>query len=135
MFVQTKFFKVIVGMIAVIQVILGATMILAPAQFAELSGLAAAPEWTGWLFAMFGARCLGYAVGMFAAMRQPVEHRLWIQTMIGVQAIDWVATLAYLAAGSVTLAQVTTASFAPIIFVAALIPALRLGRSAGRVSS
>jgi len=130
MFVETQFFKIVVGMIAVIQVILGVLMIFVPAQFADFSGLAEAPEWTAWLFAMFGARCLGYAVGLFAALREPLANRLWLQTMIGIQAIDWIATIAYLAAGTVTIGQVKTAAIAPLFFVLVLLPTLRLARVA-----
>jgi len=125
MFVQSRFFKVVVGMIAAIQFILGALMIFAPAQFADFSGLSEAPEWTAWLFAMFGARCIGYGIGLIAAIRSPYENRLWLQTMAGVQAIDWIATLGYLAAGSVTIAQVKTAAIAPLLFILVLIPTFR----------
>jgi len=126
MFVQTQFFKVVVGLIAAIQLVLGVLMIFAPAQFADFSGLAKAPEWTAWLFAMFGARCLGYAVGLVAAMRDPIANRLWLQTMIGIQAIDWIATIGYLAAGTVTLGRVKTAAVAPLFFIAMLLPTLWL---------
>jgi hypothetical protein len=131
MFVQTQFFKIVVGVIAAIQVVLGVLMIFAPAQFADFSGLSEAPEWTAWLFAMFGARCLGYAVGLVAALRDPVANRLWLQTMIGIQAVDWIATLGYLAAGTVTIGQVKTAAIAPLFFIAVLLPTIRLARSRG----
>lgn len=125
MYLESRLFKFVIAVIAVIQVFLGVAMIVAPGPFAEFSGLPEAPEWTGWLFAMFGARCLGYAVGLFAALRDPVAHRLWLQTMLGIQAIDWIATVAYLVGGSVTLSQVTTAAFLPVLFVVALLPTLR----------
>lgn len=44
-----------------------------------------------------------------------------IQAMIAVQAIDWVGTMVYLLAGMVTLSQVATASFLPIVFIAGLV--------------
>jgi hypothetical protein len=106
--------------IAAIQFILGVVMITAPAQFAEFSGLAPAPAWTAWLFAMFGARCLGFAFGMVLALRDPAANRGWLQAMLGVQAIDWLATIGYVAAGTVTISQVKTAAVAPLIFVAVL---------------
>lgn len=40
--------------------------------------------------------------------------------MVGVQAIDWIATVIYLATGVVTLAQVSTAAFLPLVFIAIL---------------
>lgn len=41
--------------------------------------------------------------------------------MIRIQAIDWLATLVYLAKDDVTLGQVTTAAFVPVLFVIALV--------------
>lgn len=38
--------------------------------------------------------------GMLLASRDPARHRTWIVAMIGVQALDWVSTIAYLATGT-----------------------------------
>jgi 4-hydroxybenzoate polyprenyltransferase len=83
-------------------------------------GFEDAPSWVNWLFAMLGARALGFAYGMFVAARDPRRHVTWIRAMIGIQAIDWIGTLAYLAAGAVTISQVTTAAFLPVIFIVTL---------------
>ena len=40
--------------------------------------------------------------------------------MIGVQAIDWIGMISYLALGTVTLATVMTAAFLPVLFIAVL---------------
>jgi hypothetical protein len=108
--------------IGMFQLVLGALFLAAPRGTASLLGLApAAPAWANWLFTMMAARFLGYAYGMFVAARDPQRHRTWIDTMIIIQAIDWTATLAYLATGDVSLRQVTTASFMPALFIAALL--------------
>lgn len=108
--------------IAVFQLALGLLFLLSPAGAATLFGLEpAAPAWARWLFAMMAARFLGYAYGMVLAARDPAGSLGWIDSMIGIQVVDWVATLAYLAAGDLTLAQVTTAAFMPVVFVAALV--------------
>ncbi|MEA2000405.1 MAG: hypothetical protein U9N84_00745 [Actinomycetota bacterium] len=77
---------------------------------------------------MFGARALGFAYGMFHAARNPETHLEWIRAMIGIQAIDWIATIGYLVTGAVTMAQVTTAAFLPILFI------LILSRNSPRVA-
>lgn len=105
--------------IAIVQVVLG-IVFLVPDLFANVAGLESAPAWTGWLLAMFGARALGFGFGMALAARDPVRHRSWIVAMVGIQTIDWLATLAYLTVGAVTLAQVTTAAFLPVVFVLVL---------------
>lgn len=108
--------------IGIFQLVLGVLFLAAPRGTASLLGLApAAPAWANWLFAMMGARFLGYAYGMFVAARDPQQHRTWIDTMIVIQAIDWITTLTYLTTGDVTLRQVTTASFMPALFIAALL--------------
>lgn len=105
--------------IGAVQLVLG-LVFLVPGLFAAMVGFSDAPEWTNWLFAMFGARALGFSYGMFFAARNPEPHMTWIRAMIGVQAIDWVATVVYLFAGAVTIAQVTTAAFLPVVFVTIL---------------
>ena len=114
-----KLFKRTLVVIGVVQLVLGVAM-LVPDLFQRMMGLDEAPEWVNWLFAMFGARAVGFGYGMLVAARNPAQNMTWIRAMIGVQAIDWVATLAYLATGAVTLAQVTTAAFLPVVFIVIL---------------
>ncbi len=105
---------------AVVQFVLGAAFLAAPEQAAHVLGLSPAPGWANWLFGMMAARFLGFAFGMAVAARNPAGARSWITAMIGIQVIDWIVTLKYLALGAVTLAQLSTASFLPILFVVAL---------------
>jgi len=105
--------------IGIVQLVLG-VMFLVPGLFASAVGLEEAPGWVNWLFAMFGARALGFAYGMFLAARNPGRHLAWVRAMIGLQSIDWIATIAYLTTGAVTIAQVTTAAFLPVVFIVIL---------------
>lgn len=117
---RTTVLRTTLAVVAAFQVVLGIAFIAAPAQFASALGLAPAPAWTAWMFAMFSARAFGFAYGSILAFRDPVRHRSWITAMIGVQAIDWVATVAFIAAGTITVAQATTAAFMPVLFIAGL---------------
>ena len=105
--------------IGVVQLVLG-IVFLVPGLFASTMGLEEPPDWVNWQFAMLGARFLGFAFGMFLASRDPRRHLAWIQAMIGIQAIDWVGTMAYLTTGAVTITQVTTAAFLPLVFIVIL---------------
>jgi len=107
--------------IGVFQLVLGTVFLAAPAATAHLLNLRppAAP-WMNWLFAMMAVRFLGYAYGMFTAAKDPARHRAWITSMIAIQAVDWIATIGYVAAGDLTLRQVTAAAIAPVLFIAAL---------------
>ncbi len=107
--------------IAAFQFLLGAAFLAAPGPVADLLDLPAAPGWTAWMFGMMGARFLGYGVGMVAAARRPTAHRLWIDTMIAIQGIDWIVTMVHLANGDVLLRQATTAALVPVLFVGVLL--------------
>ena len=114
--------RITLTVIGVFQVLLGALFLAAPGFAAGLFGLTPpAPAWATWLFAMMAARFLGYGYGMFVAARDPRRHVAWIDTMIVIQAIDWIATIAWLATGELTFRQVSTASFAPILFIAGML--------------
>lgn len=107
--------------IAAVQAVLGLGFLIAPAQTALVLGFSPAPGWADWLFGMMAARFLAFAYGMGLAARTPQAARSWIGAMVGIQALDWLVTLRFLLAGAVTLAQVSTASFLPVIFVGVLL--------------
>lgn len=107
--------------IAVVQFVLGLAFLAVPEQAAHAFGLSVAPGWANWLFGMMSARFLGFGYGMLVAAHDPVTARPWIKAMIVIQAIDWMVTLKYLYTGAVTLAQVSTASFLPVLFVIVLV--------------
>ena len=112
-------------LVAIIQFTLGIAFLAAPEQAAQSLGLSAAPGWANWLFGMMAARFLGFGYGMVMAVRHPEQALPWIKAMIAVQAMDWLVTLKYLYLGAVTLAQVSTASFLPVVFVVLLLIGLR----------
>lgn len=103
--------------IAMVQFALGVAFLFAPQLTSQAFGLSPAPGWTNWLFGMMAARFLGFGYGMALAARDPAKSVHWIKAMIGIQAIDWIVTIYYVSLGAVTLAQVSTASFLPLIFV------------------
>ena len=64
---------------------------------------------------------IGFGIAMFIAAQDPIKHKLWIQIMVGLQVIDWTGTVFYIALGAVSLMQVSTASFLPLIFIGLLL--------------
>jgi hypothetical protein len=119
--VRLLILRITLGVVAFFQIALALVFLVIPGPFAAAVALPEAPQWTYWMFAMFSARALGYAVGMVLAIRNPLAHRAWIVTMVGVQAIDWIATLAFIGAGAITVAQASTAAFLPVVFIVLLI--------------
>ena len=109
--------------IAVVQLFFGVLFTFAPARAGALLGLepSATADWVQWLFVMMGARFLGYGVGMLVAARDPLRHQSWINTMIGIQVIDWVATVGFLIAGALPIINVASALILPVVFVAGLL--------------
>ena len=112
--------RITIILIIFVQVALGLVFIFAPARFPQLMGLEAAPAWTAWIFAQFGARCLGFAYGMIYALRNLARSRSWLVAMIIVQIVDWFGTLMPLLNGTLKLSQVSTAPFLPVVFVMVL---------------
>jgi hypothetical protein len=106
--------------IALVQLVLGVGFLMAPADMVSLLGLAVTPGWANWMFGMMAARFLGFGYGMLIAARQVAGNVAWLRAMVAIQLIDWAVTVKYLVSGAVTLAQVNTASFLPLVFVALL---------------
>lgn len=108
--------------IGIFQLVLGLVFTVAPAATNDLFRLVGdEPAWVDWLFIMMGARFLGFAYGMFRAAGAPEAHVGWINAMIGVQTVDWLATVGFVATGALTLGQVTTAAIVPPVFVALMV--------------
>ena len=120
----------IVIFIIFVQLVLGVIFIFAPSTFPQLMGLAPAPAWTEWIFGQYGARCLGFALGLGLALSDLQKNATWLVTMILVQTIDWVVTVVLLADGTLHLSQVATAPFLPLIFIAVLVIELKRQRNA-----
>ena len=123
--------RITLGVVAVFQIALALVFLLVPGPFAAAVGLPEVPQWAYWMFAMFSARALGYGAGMVLAIRDPRKHRAWITTMVGVQAIDWIATLVFIGAGAITVAQASTAAFLPIVFIVLMLVTLPRDGSRG----
>lgn len=78
------------------------------------------PDWADWLMATAGARYVGYGIGMFVAARRPRHNVLWIDTMIGIQLVDWLAVLGYISFGVLPLDRVIVAVISPPVYIAGL---------------
>jgi len=115
------FLQITLVVVGIAQIFFGVAFTFAPAKFSAMLGLSPAPQWAYWMFSMFGARCFAFAYGMLLAMRDPIKNIHWIQAMIAVQIVDWLGTLYYLANGGITLAQVASASYLPLIFIILLV--------------
>lgn len=134
MYRPSHFVRGFIVLIAFVQFVLGIVFVFAPNTFAAVSGLATAPAWTDWILVMFGARALGFSYGMMVALRYLRRHASWLVAMAVVQAIDWVGTIFALMDHKVTFAQVSTASFLPVVFVAVLIAELSRQRTSGGIA-
>ena len=118
---RTLILRITLVVIALAQFVAGLLYTFFPGMLAESLDLPETPQWSHWVFAVFGARCLGYAVGLILAIRNPPKYRAWIVTMVGVQAIDWIATLVYIAVGALTVAQAPLSVFMPVVFIVLLL--------------
>lgn len=115
-----RLLRFVLYFIAIIQFILGSVFLFMPEMAAQGLHLTQAPGWVNWLLGMMAARCLGFAYGLWVAAHDVTQARAWVVAMMVVQALDWVVTLKYLGLGAVTLMQVSTAAFLPVLFVVGL---------------
>ena len=100
------------------QFVLGGGFLLSPSWITQARGPSPASGWTARLFGMRAARFLG--AGLATAARDPLRHRRWIETMIAVQAVGWIATLTHPVYGDVPIRRVTSMACLPAVFVVAL---------------
>jgi hypothetical protein len=106
--------------VGIIQILTGAIFLVSPARYAELLHLQpAGPAWVNRLLAMCGARFVGYGIGMFVAARAPWRNRVWIDTMIAIQVVDFIAIAGYLADGVASLRQFPVVVL-PLLWIALL---------------
>jgi len=95
--------KILTGVIAVSQLILGALTLFAPAPFFLMMGLSAPAPDNQYMLAMLGARFVASGLAFVWLSRQAVPDRRWIRNMVFIQLIDLAAGVYYLAAGIVPL--------------------------------
>jgi hypothetical protein len=112
--------KVLLGVIGVVQIVLGLGFLLAPAVFMETMGFSAPAADNNYMFGMLAARFLAYGLGMFVVARAPEANRFWIQNMIGIQVIDLAVGLFYTATGTVSLVNAVFPMFNATVFIVLL---------------
>jgi hypothetical protein len=122
--------------IGIIQISCGAMYLVTPGAVAgSLQLQPAAAPWVNWLLATAGARFIGYGIGMFAAARAPSRHPVWINTMIAIQAVDFLATLGYLANGVLPAHHFALTLWLPLLWVVLLSWASLRSRTAAEPDS
>jgi hypothetical protein len=117
-----RFLRVMLVVLGIIQIVSGTLYLATPsAAVAAMLGVqTAAPPWLCFVLATAGARSVGYGVGMLAAARTPWRHQLWINTMLGIQIVDFLAILMYRADGNLTLRHLGPTAALPLLWVVIL---------------
>jgi hypothetical protein len=107
--------------IGIVQIACGAVFLVFPAATTTLFGVQpGAPAWVNYLLATAGARFIGYGIGMFVAARAPWRNLAWIDTMIAIQAVDLVATLAAVVDGVLPVRHAALTVVLPALYIAIL---------------
>lgn len=113
--------RLALAIIGIIQIGNGAVLLIDPDLLHGILGVdTSLPFWTDYIFLTAGARFIGYGIGMLAARRDPIRHRLWVITMIGIQAVDLFATVASMVNGSLPARHVVLTAAPPVLWVALL---------------
>ncbi len=113
--------KILLGVIGVVQVVLGLAFLLTPAYFLEWMGLSVPPADVNYMLGMLSARFLAYGLGMFFIARAPAENIFWINNMLLIQIIDLAVGLVYSLNGTVSFAVSAFPMFNASLFIILLL--------------
>jgi hypothetical protein len=94
-------FRILLRVIAVLQIVLGLAYLLLPISFLKLVGHQVPPPDLAYPLGMLAARFLAYGLGFWIASSDPEKNRLWIHLMALIQAIDLAVGLFYSLNGTI----------------------------------
>jgi hypothetical protein len=98
-----KKLTILLRVVGVIQIVLGLLYLFAPAFLLASMGHTVPQEDIFYPLGMLAARFIAYGIAFIYISSEPMKHKLWIQFMILIQAIDLSAGIFYTATGAVTL--------------------------------
>jgi len=108
--------KALLLVIAAVQGSLGLAFLFLPAATAGWMGLAPYPPGLDYLLGMLAARFLAYGIGLAVVARAPVVPRIWIDTMILIQALDLAVGILLTARGVLGLGVTAFPMFNATVF-------------------
>ncbi|OBF59449.1 hypothetical protein A5756_05630 [Mycobacterium sp. 852002-53434_SCH5985345] len=112
--------SIALAVLGLIQIANGAVSLVAPSVVAEMYGAPAGSPGVHFLLATAGARFIGYGIGMVAAAWAPRRHQLWIITMLGIQVVDFVAIMVFIADGTFPVSRFGPTVALPLVWVVVL---------------
>ena len=124
--------KLLLGVIGVVQIVLGLLCLFAPAFLFQQMGLSTPPPDNRYMIGMLAARFLAYGGGMFVIARAPRRNRPWIDNMIFIQLVDLAVGLAYTASGTIGLGVSAFPMANATLFIALLLLLRPRGRDTER---
>jgi hypothetical protein len=98
-----KKLTILLRVVGVIQIVLGLMYLFAPAFILASMGHTVPESDIFYPLGMLAARFIAYGIAFIYISSEPIQHKLWIQFMILIQAIDLAAGIFYTATGAVTL--------------------------------
>lgn len=107
--------------IALSQLVLGLAFLAFPSAMAATMGIEPPTRGAHYIFAMLSARFLVYGAVMLMINRALARHRLWLDGMAAIQAIDLAAGLFFCADGSVSWTSAGFPMFNAALFLIALL--------------
>lgn len=98
-----KKLTILLRVVGAIQIVLGLLYLFAPAFLLASMGHTVPQPDIFYPLGMLAARFIAYGVAFIYISSEPMQHKLWINFMILIQAIDLAAGIFYTATGAVTL--------------------------------
>jgi len=116
-----KKLKVLLYIIGAVQIILGILALFSPAFFIETAmALSAMNPDMGYPLGMLASRLFVFGIGMFIAAKNPIKYILLINGMIGVQIVDLLVGIFYVAMGTVAFSAAAFPMFNATLFIVLL---------------
>lgn len=112
-----KKLTVLLRLIGVVQLVLGAGFLFAPAALTAWMGLSTTQTDINYLFGMLAARFIAYGVGMFVIAREPEKNMFWIKNMLFIQLTDLAVGLFYTINGTLALSVSAFPMFNAAVFI------------------
>lgn len=98
-----KKLTILLRVVGVIQIVLGLLYLFSPAFLLSSMGHTVPQPDIYYPLGMLAARFIAYGLAFIYISSEPMKHKLWINFMILIQAIDLGAGIFYTATGAVTL--------------------------------
>jgi hypothetical protein len=116
-----KGLKVTMIIWAVVGILFGLGLVLAPEQLCSMFGFEQAPKYVPYFLGLLGIAYILGGVFVIIVVRDPLKHIMWVQLAIVWSILDALITLYFIMRGNVSFSQAGMVPIINVIFVVAFL--------------